>query len=109
MNFLHFRIFEFYAAEEGKEEEKKRGVEVFMVRLRALFLLFSLKEDFHGLIFIFCFVWVLYAYESWEIKNRGLIGIVGKEKEERNAKNAKYDFCIFCIFRIACDEEQCDR
>ena len=68
-------------------KRRKRGVEVFMVRLRALFLLFSLKEDFHGLIFIFVFVWVL--YESWEIKNRGLVGSVGKEKEERNAKKCK--------------------
>jgi len=54
-----------------------------------------LKEDFHGLIFIFIFVWVL--YESWERKNRGLVGSVGKEKEERNAKKCKNDFCIFCI------------
>ena len=55
VNFLHFRIFEFYAVEEGRGKEKRRGVEVFMVRLRALFLLFALKEDFHGLIFIFVF------------------------------------------------------
>ena len=55
-----------------------------MVRLRALFLLFSLKEDFHGLIFIFVFVWVL--YESWEIKNRGLVGSVGKEKMKEMQK-----------------------
>ena len=33
VNFLHFRILEFYAVEEVRGEEKKRGVEVFMVRL----------------------------------------------------------------------------
>ena len=60
----------------------------------------ALKEDFHSLIFIFVCGWVL--YESWEIKNRGLVGIVGKEKEERNAKNAKYDFCIFALLCIFC-------
>ena len=84
---MHFRIFEFYAVDEGKKEEKERGVEVFMVRLRALFLLFALKEDFHGLIFIFVFVWVL--YESWEIKNRGLVGIVGEEKRKELQKKCK--------------------
>ena len=40
----------------ARGKEKKRGVEDFMVRLKALFLLFALKEDFHGLIFIFVFV-----------------------------------------------------
>ena len=84
---MHFRILEFYGAEGKEEEEKKRGVEVFMVRLRALFLLFALKEDFHGLIFIFVFVWVL--SESWEIKNRGLVGSVGKEKMKEMQKYAK--------------------
>ena len=90
--------------EEGKKEEKKRGVKVSMVRLRALFLLFSLKEDFHGLIFIFVFVWVL--YESWEIKNRGLVGIVGKEKMKEMQKNAKMQKCKKCkkCDRISCDD-----
>ena len=68
-----------------------------MVRLRALFLLFSLKEDFHGLIFIFVFVWVL--YESWEIKNRGLVGIVGKEKMKEMQKMQNMIFAFFAFDR----------
>ena len=68
-------------------KRRKRGVEVFMVRLRALFLLFALKEDFHGLIFIFVFVWVL--YESWEIKESWSRWDRGKGKDERNANKCK--------------------